>query len=353
SGLSGADFVVLDASENVQDSSRAFSVSDIELLRQLPRELKLANIGGDRAIQLSAGRFLASRLVVSGRGDGSRSSTLVVLYPEERWAVGRRQVIYPPLIVGGVAVVLAAAVAALLARRVVGPLETLRRQAAAIESGDFRPVPLSPRNDEIQDLTRSINHMVVQLAQYEADVRQNERLRTLGQLGAGIAHQVRNAATGARLALDLHRQECTTADSETLNVAFRQFKLIETYLQRFLTLGGRQRLATEPSPREPIDLRQLMDEVIPLVRPACQHAGIHLNFDSPVTPMFVAGDAQSLVQLFVNLLTNGIEAAAGASKSLTNGALAAVAIELARGEEGRIECRVGDSGPGPTAAIAD
>ncbi len=351
SGLSGAEFVVLDSSGGVRGSSRPFAEDDVGQLRQLPREQKLAEFGAGGTLDLTAGRFLASRLSVTPSGDASQTATLVVLYPEEQWAVARRQVIYPPLIVGAAAVLLAVAVTAFLARRVVGPLETLRRQTAAIEHGEFRRVPLGPRNDEIQDLTRSINHMVERLAQYETDVRQNERLRTLGQLGAAVAHQTRNAATGARLALDLHREECPLGGSETLDVAGRQFKLIETYLQRFLTLGRGKELANQSFSQQSIDLPALINEVLPLVRPACQHAGIQLHFDEPDTPMFVSGDSQNLLQLFINLLTNGIESAARTAKSPSDGATAAVVVELARGEDGRLECRIGDSGPGPAAEI--
>ncbi len=52
------------------------------------------------------------------------------------------------------------------------------------------------RDDEIRDLAVSINQMTETLSRYEDEVRRSERLRTLGQLGAGMAHQLRNAATG-------------------------------------------------------------------------------------------------------------------------------------------------------------
>jgi signal transduction histidine kinase len=349
SGLSGADFIVLDSSGTLQDSSRRVTDADLRALRQLPRQQKLANFGTGRLFDLADGRFLVSRLPVVSRSDRETSTTLVVLYPEERWAIARRQVIYPPLVVGGVAVLLAVAVTALFARRVVRPLESLRRQAAAIEQGDFRPMPLGSRNDEIQDLTRSINHMVERLARYEADVRLNERLRTLGQLGAGIAHQMRNAATGARLALDLHRQECPLDPvCETLEVATRQFTLMETYLQRFLTLGRGETLS-----REALDLGQLIDGVLPLVRPACQHARIDLRFDRPDKPAFVSADSKAIEQLLVNLLMNAIEAAAGAPADRKNGSVGAVEVELARDSNGRIVCRIGDTGQGPAATIGE
>jgi signal transduction histidine kinase len=349
SGLSGADFVVFDSSGIVQDSSRRLADADLQALRQLPSQQNLADFANGRLLDLAGGRFLASRLPVVSRSDRDTSTTLVVLYPEERWTIARRQVIYPPLVVGAAAVLLAVAVTAIFARRVVRPLESLRRQAAAIEQGEFRPLPLGSRNDEIQDLTRSINHMVERLARYEADVRLNERLRTLGQLGAGVAHQMRNAATGARLALDLHRQECPLDPGcETLEVAKRQFTLMETYLQRFLTFGRGETLS-----RVPLDLGQLIDSVLPLVRPACQHARIELRFDRPDKSALVLADSKAIEQLLVNLLTNAIEAAAGAFAEQKNGSVGAVEIELARDTTGRIECRIGDTGPGPAATIGE
>lgn len=346
-GLSGAEFVVLGSDGAARDSSRPFAESDVAALRELPLLAKLAEFSASRALELAGGRYLASRLPVANRGASDEALTLVVLYPEDRWAAARRQVIYPPLVAGAVTVLLAVAVTAVMARRVVRPLESLQRQAAAIEQGDFRPMPLRGRNDEIQDLTRSINRMVERLARYEADVRHNERLRTLGQLGAGIAHQLRNAATGARLALDLHRQECPLESGcETLDVATRQFTLMESYLQRFLTLGR-----SETTKREPLDLGALVDEVLPLVRPACGHARIELQFEWRGTPALISGDSQALAHLLINLLMNAIEAATANPVPRANGLIGTVEVEIAVVDDGRIECRIGDSGAGPSAAV--
>ena len=198
SGLSGAEFVVFDADGHFEAGSRPFSRAELAELLGLPRDQKLADFAGSKTVELAGRRYMANRLqVANAPAANGDPMSLAVAYPEERWTIARRQAVYPPLIVGAVAILLAVAVTALLARRLVHPLDALRRQAAAIEHGDFRSMPLSRRNDEIQDLAISINHMVERLARYEADVRQNERLRTLGQLGAGIAHQMRNAATGA------------------------------------------------------------------------------------------------------------------------------------------------------------
>jgi signal transduction histidine kinase len=341
-GLSSADFAVLGPDGEVLESSRKLSDADRNALAQLPQRQNLPEFSASQTLDLEGGRFLASRLRVRGE-----PTTLVVLYPEERWSLARREVIYPPLVVGGAAVFMVTLVTTLLARRVVRPLESLQRQAAAIEKGIFQPMPLGGGNDEIQDLTRSINHMVKRLASYEADVRRNERLRTLGQLGAGIAHQMRNAATGARLAMDLHRQDCPIGETcEALDVASRQLSLIEAHSKRFLVLGR-----NDAPQHELVDLGQLVDDVLPLLRPACNHARIDLQFLKPAAPAVVSGDVSALGQLLINLLTNAIEAAAASPMPAANGYIGVVSVSLKQDGAGPIECRVSDSGVGPSDAV--
>ncbi len=50
------------------------------------------------------------------------------------------------------------------------------------------------------------------LAEYEKQVRRSEQMQTLSVLGASIAHQLRNAATGCRMALDGLMDECECVD---------------------------------------------------------------------------------------------------------------------------------------------
>ena len=108
------------------------------------------------------------------------------------------------------AAVIAVVSTTLLARRFTSRVRQLSLQAAKIAAGDFQSTPLPATDDELRDLTAALNQMGQQLAQYEEQVRRGERLRTLGQLGAGIAHQMRNSATGARLALEFHKTEAVS-----------------------------------------------------------------------------------------------------------------------------------------------
>ena len=50
-------------------------------------------------------------------------------------------------------------------------------------------------------------------------IKRSERLAMLGQLSGGLAHQMRNAVTGARMAVQLHGRQCKHVDQESLAVA--------------------------------------------------------------------------------------------------------------------------------------
>ena len=187
--------------------------------------------------------------------------------------------------------------------------------------------------------------MAEMLARYEDQVRRSERLRTLGQLVGGLAHQLRNAATGCRIALDLHRRKCSGDDDrENLDVATRQLSLMEEYLQRFLALG-RPRAAQY----RPLNLGETVAAVLPLVQPLAEHLRVRLDYTPPAEQITIEADAESLQQVIINLLLNAIEAAASAIGG--NGAGSAVGIEITGTAAGRAAVRVADSGPGPQAEI--
>jgi signal transduction histidine kinase len=199
-------------------------------------------------------------------------------------------------------------------------------------------MPLPGRDDELRDLARSVNEMAQRLAQFQKTVEQTERLRLLGQVSGGLAHQLRNGLAGARLAVQLYLRECPAgADGAALEVALRQLTLLEAHLKRFLDLGR----ADAPR-REACALAALVGEAADLLRPQCRHAGIELRWSPPEAPATVLGEAGHLGQLLLNVLGNAVEAA---------GPGGSVEVRL-RQEGGTAVVEVLDSGPGPAAEVA-
>jgi signal transduction histidine kinase len=263
---------------------------------------------------------------------------LYIFYPESLWNEARWAAMLPSIVlgvtVGLAAVVLALVQAGGLGRRV----QELEEKASRIASGDFSPMPLPQTNDEMRDLAVSVNEMASQLANLQDAIRRTERLRLLGQVSGGLAHELRNGLTGARLAVQLYLHEKgEVEEGGPLSVALRQLTLLETQVQRLLGLGK-----AGPPVRQRHDLAEALREATALLRPRCRHAGITLEAVLPDGPVEADIDAGQWAQMLVNLLGNAIDAA---------------------GPEGRVEARLSvqdgkavvevlDSGPGPGEEVA-
>lgn len=340
SGLSGATFVAVDENGVV----RAASDDDVELPEASPPVTSARDLELSKTAMLAGQSYFHAVTELDRRPVGGRRELLHIFYPERQLSEARWQAVWPPLLAGLAATVLLLAVTTVMAGRVTRPIEQLGRHAENIAHGKFERIAVPERNDEIRDLVVSINRMTVMLARYEEEVRRSERLRTLGQLGGGIAHQIRNAVTGCRMALDLHRRECgigfqpTRGDDDTLDVATRQLELIERYLQRFLTLGR----VHQPQ-REQVELTALVANVLPLVKPAAEHARVELTLEAPGTPIELHSDPHALEQMLVNLILNAIEAAAGCAQRRV--------LVRPGAEESQVWIEVMDSGPGVSPAI--
>lgn len=343
-GLSGAEFVLMDEAGRMVAGTIVLPQSfDPHSVREVAgAEISPLEYG----LSLENGRYFHAGVRLAPRSVGAEAHALHIFYPEQNYQRAWRDAVLPPLAIGATALIVMIALAVWIARRVSRPLGTLHQQVEQIANGDYSPLPLPARNDEIRDLSAAVNRMAEMLARYEADVRRTERLRTLTQLGGGIAHQLRNSATGCRMALDIHATECPLGDGdESLSVAKRQLSLMENAIQRFVTLGKPGLNA----PLQRIDLVKFVEGVLPLVRPAARHADIELRWQRFDEPLWVAADAGELEQLILNLLLNALDAASGQSD---NRAPRWVQVECSAREE-RATLRVLDSGKGPAAEVQE
>lgn len=338
SGLSGASLVAADEQGHV----RAASADGIVLPASSPKVTSADELELSDTVHLNGESQFHVVMLLDRRPVGGRRELLHIFYPERQLSEARWQAVWPPLLAGMIATVLLLVVTTIMAGRVTRPIEQLGRHAEDIACGKFEQIAIPERNDEIRDLVVSINRMTAMLARYEEEVRRSERLRTLGQLGGGIAHQIRNAVTGCRMALDLHRRDCAppgVAD-DTLDVATRQLELIERYLQRFLTLGR-----THQAKREEAELVALLNGVVPLVKPAAEHAGVSLSLDVPTFPVQLKSDPHAIEQALVNLVLNAIEAVANSDSRQ-------VVIRVTSAQQSAL-IDVIDSGPGVSSPIRD
>ncbi|GIW92412.1 MAG: hypothetical protein KatS3mg110_0453 [Pirellulaceae bacterium] len=336
-GLSGADFVLVNGNGAVIASSIALGPN---ALRQVELPAQSAGLL-DKRITFHGRVYFHCARRLPQNGAWQRSGVLHILYPETVYRRVWRDAVYPPLAVGLAAAGCIALLSFVVTKRISGCIVRVQEQARRIAQGDFTPAPLPARDDELRDLARAINQMGATLAQYEHHLRQSERLRTLALLGSGIAHQIRNAATGCRMAIDfLANEHGVSEDCESLAVARRQLTLMERYVKRFVALG-------KPAPKmdlRELDLVELIEELLPLVRPAARHAQVELIWQRPERPVVMWGDPDGLEQLIINLVMNAVEAA---SRPTPCSAERKVQLRLDSSQLTEIALLVDDSGPGP------
>ncbi len=337
-GLSGAHFVVAADDGRVVETSLAGLATLPASLRSVPRATHIGSLAELPSVRLDGTPYFAVSVPSPG---GPRGGSLVVLYPETSLRQARWEAVMPSLLLGLGSLGVMALTAGWIAHRISGRIRDVERRVARIADGDFQELELGVRQDEVADLMMSINRMCSQLRGMRQTIHQSERARLLAQLAAGLAHQIRNSLTGARLSVQLHaKRHPTPAGDEALEVALRQLALTEEQVKGLLSVGR-----VERQPAEVCELRALVADVARLVDPACRHARVTLMEPSEIErdTLVLMADRPSLRAAILNLALNAIEAA---------GEGGTVRLEAhKRGDVAAVE--VVDSGPGPPVELAE
>ena len=200
-----------------------------------------------------------------------------------------------------------AAISVWLAARIGQRVGTVQELLAAIADGQFPESPTAdepePR-DELDDLVVSAGRRANQLQELQQTIRDTERVRLLAQLAGGLAHQLRNAVTGARMAVQLHRRGCDQSEDASLDVALRQIELTEQHIRGLLSLSRH-----EQSPTEPGDVSDIVNEIRQLIDPQCRHTHVELTVAVSTVQGVAVSNAEALRGSLLNLALNAIEAA--------------------------------------------
>ncbi len=339
-GLSGAEFVVIQNSGEVVASS---------IFKTIPRDLpKLYQTGENlvlgKIVQIKGDSYFHASVNLAYQSNINGPKILHIFYPEKHYRDVLQNAVVSPLIVGGIALILVIIISIIISSRVTRPLHLLKNQVERIAQGNFQLMPLPHRNDEILDLGQSVNRMTEMLVNYENKVRQQERIRTLGQLSGSMVHQLRNAATGCRMAIELHCRKCPSeSNDETMTVALRQLKLMDRYLKQFFSHENNDSIQ-----HISLDLIQIVKDVLSLLRPGADHARVSMEIIAPEHPIIIQGDSNSLRELIINLLQNAIDATATPSKEKKSSQQEdVIIIEFNLNVRGHVLLEVKDSGPGP------
>jgi signal transduction histidine kinase len=203
--------------------------------------------------------------------------------------------------VAGVAI--ASMLAFYLARRISRPLGEMVGVTRRIARGDLSAtVPVSGK-DEVAELAQSINQMTRDLAQAQERLVRNNRLAAIGQLAGSVSHELRNPLSVLRSSAYYLRTRLGTADEKVtkhLGIIEQEIANSDKIISDLLDFSR-----TKPPTLQRTYLNYVLEEALGRVRvPAAVTVKSELGDGLP--PM--RADTFQLEQVFVNLVTNAIQA---------------------------------------------
>ncbi|OGS01115.1 MAG: hypothetical protein A3G41_00010 [Elusimicrobia bacterium RIFCSPLOWO2_12_FULL_59_9] len=184
-------------------------------------------------------------------------------------------------------------------------------------------------------LYRQLQDKMTALEQAQEHLIQSEKLAAIGQLSAGVAHELNNPLTGILgfTQILLQDEEITAKQREDLEVIQSQSQRCRQIVQSLLQFSRKQ----NPH-KEPLNAVQVFNSVLKFVKYDVSKAGIELISELPETLPPIWGDSSQLQQVLLNILTNAMHALEGReSKKL---------ILRAFAKSGRVVVEVEDNGHG-------
>ena len=187
-----------------------------------------------------------------------------------------------------------------LSRRALGPVDQITRQARAISAQNLSNRLAVPRTaDELQRLSETLNGMLERLEQ---------AFRRITQFTADASHELRTpvALMRTRAEIVLRRSRSEEEYRETLRQILEDLQRTSVLIEDLMLLAradsGAQALA-----RTRINLAESIQEACLEGRALAEAKQIGLQEELPQTPIWIDGDANSLLRLFLILLDNAVK----------------------------------------------
>jgi two-component system, NtrC family, sensor kinase len=225
------------------------------------------------------------------------------------------------------------------------PLEELMETIARVQGGDFTArVTFAKREDDIGQLGRQFNQMVEQLDQNRLEIEElhmremarAEHLASMGELAAGLAHEIRNPLAGIAGVVDIMSKELPPASPSrgVIGEVHREILHIQAILNDLLSYAR-----PRPPDIHPANLNTTVEQTILLARQQVTTKPIQILFEANSSLPLVEHDPALLQQVVLNLVLNGIQAISGTGE---------VQVSL-RTESGFAVIQVADTGRGIAA----
>ena len=219
---------------------------------------------------------------------------------------------------------------------------TLSKATREIKEGKLDYRIKNHLKDEFGEMALAFNDMASSLKEQQYKIQQAERLAAVGELAAGLAHEVKNPLAGIKVSIEVLKSELDLEqeDKEIFLRIINEINRIEALLKNMLNYAR----PSKPQP-ESVIIHEILDNIIKISEYSLKSPSDNSRFAKDINFVKdfasdiekVYADPGQLQQVFLNLLLNGIDAITEKGT---------ITIKTARASENSVQIQISDTGKG-------
>ncbi len=298
----GAELVVFESPDAAVAST--FSEQNVtELIGRMDAE---AFVTGGREPELRSYRVsdnMFSGVIFPVKNQGQEQGRIAFLYPSEEVEREKEKAIRRLILPGVSGFLLLLVLGIVLGHYLTTPIRKLSQRAKQVVEGEEEIQLKQQRSDEIGDLSRALQDMIDRITEKQKELLKTRTMAAVGQAAGRMAHEIRNPLSSITMNLQMLKKDTgEPPDPELIDAMLSEAERLELILDEFLHM-------TDPgqSDRQETNIRNLLEDVIRLIKKRAEHRNIEIEMDLEALPE-VYVDPGRIKQVFLNLLLNSFEA---------------------------------------------
>ena len=233
-----------------------------------------------------------------------------------------------------ISIIVAGVIAIPLARYITRPVADLVQANRSLMNGDMTVRVDVEGKSELAELGRSFNQMAETIQTTQNELLRKETLASIGQLAAGVAHELNNPLGTILLLSDVMHKQTDPEDARhaDLGLIIDETVRCKRIVSDLLNFARQQEVLAQDT-----DLHALLDQVITNANRQSTFKQITVIRDYHDAPLIIQADPAQMQQVFINLLNNAAEAIEGEGK---------ITISTRQMDAEFVEIKVADTGYG-------
>lgn len=193
----------------------------------------------------------------------------------------------------------------------------------------------------IEDITEQ-RQLAEKAHKHECELAHMSRLSSLGEMAGGIAHEINQPLSSILSSAEATIRQIDAGQARTPHTRQMLDRIVQQAERTGQIIKRLRTLAQKHEPNcQTLDLRDVTNEAIELIKLEAQHRNIGLQLDMPDTPAMVCVDAIEIQQVILNLVRNAFDA-----MDTTDTSQPLVTVYIHEIDNGQVVLEVADTGPG-------